>query len=228
LVTLIACAAPGSDQTTTGALPRDLARQPQILPSGQVPDDLVSPSPAKKKKGKTKDPGDTSEDTSDQGGGSPTGPRTLAGVTDASGDAGLQAPDHADLAAVTVIDTGRRARIVVDAMAPFPNRLADGEVMGLGVDLFRGAGTESDYQVFADGSSEGWFAYLQTPQGFVSFPGSFLIGGRRMVFEVPWQALGRIRAGRVSAFLDWSKRAVPLNQVGQDRAPDSGTSPFQR
>lgn len=129
---------------------------------------------------------------------------------------------------MTVIDTGRRARIVVDAGAPFPERLADGEVMGLGVDLFRGAGSESDYQVFADGSSEGWFAYLQTPRGFVSFPGSFLIGGRRMVFEVPWPALGRIRGDNFSAFLDWSKRAVPLNQSGQDRAPDSGTSPFRR
>jgi hypothetical protein len=147
-------------------------------------------------------------------------------MEDGSGDAGLQAPDYADLRAVTILDTGQRVRVVVDLGGGIPKRLGDGEVMGLGVDLYRRTNSESTYQLFADGSSEGWFAYLQTPEGFVAFPGAFQVGGSRMAFTVPWSAVRGSR--QVRTFVDWSQRAVPLNRVGQDAAPNSGTAPIAR
>jgi hypothetical protein len=200
-----------------------------VLPSAQLPQETPSPSPSPKKKKNDTD-GDANGEPNDSGSGSAggsTAPRTVGGVSDGSGDAGLQAPAYADLATVSIVDTGR-ARIVVDVGAGFPGRLAAGEVMGVGVDLYRGNGTESDYQVFADGSSEGWFAYLQTPGGFVEFPGTFLIGGRRMVFEVPWASIGAPPAGSFRSFIDWSKKATPINQFGQDLSPNSGKAPFRR
>ncbi|HYH27226.1 MAG TPA: hypothetical protein VEA19_00445 [Actinomycetota bacterium] len=154
--------------------------------------------------------------------------RSLATITDRSGDAGLQVPGYADLAEVSIQSRAERARVVVDVASAFPGRLEEGEVIGVGVDFFVGDGSESDYQLFVDGSDEGWFAYLQTPEGFVRYPGSFSIGGRRMAFDLPWGSLGNARRANVSAFVDWSAPGTPLNRASEDRAPDEGRASFSR
>jgi hypothetical protein len=101
-------------------------------------------------------------------------------------------------------------------------------VLWLGIDLLEGADGESAYQVFVDGGSDGWRAYLQTPEGFVSYPGSFGIGGDRIELRVPWEALGDPAGGPVDAFLDWSRARPLLNAASRDRAPDRGSARFRR
>ena len=231
-----ACRAPGSDTGAAGpagaSLPRGLSEAPERLPTYERPDPLGDDAGGQ-------DP-EEGEDPSPASGSSPSGgipgapsaapasARSVGSVSDRTGDAGLQTPAYADLTDTHIIEIGTTARVVVDLAADLPGRLPAGEVMGVGVDLYTGGATESDYQLFADGSSEGWLAYLQGPNGFVRYPGSFLVGGRRMVFELPWSSLGNLRLGRFGAFADWSRRATPLNTAGQDHAPDGGTAAFRR
>jgi hypothetical protein len=127
----------------------------------------------------------------------------LLTADDPAGDAG-RSPAYADVRAVRFATRGDDAALQVVTAATVPARLAPGEVVGLGIDVFRGAGVESDHQVFLDGGADGWRAYLQTPRGFVRFPGSFALRGTALEVTLPWSALGGRDAFSASAFLDWS------------------------
>jgi hypothetical protein len=127
----------------------------------------------------------------------------LVTAGDPAGDAG-RSPAYADVRAVRFATRGDDAALQVVTAATVPARLAAGEVVGLGIDLFRGSGLESDHQVFLDGGADGWRAYLQTPRGFVRFPGSFALRGTTLDVTLPWSALGGRDAFSASAFLDWS------------------------
>ena len=203
-MTLAGCAGQSEMDTPPGR-PTQLAATPEPL----RPEEQETPSPT---------PSPTSSPSPD-----PAAFRSRAKVADAKGDAGLQAPDYADLVSLAIESNGRDARITVDVAANLSATLADGEVMGIGVDLYRTVDAkESDYQLFADGGSDGWFAYLQTPQGFVKFPGEFRLGGGRLVFEVPLESIGGLTATATSTFLDWSRARTLINEAESDRAPDSG------
>jgi hypothetical protein len=141
---------------------------------------------------------------------------------DRPGDASGEAPPYGDIQRVVVQSNGTIARVSVVFAGDLPPALADGEVQGVGVDFYRSEGRESDYQLFADGGYKGWRAFLHTPDGVVSFPGAFRVGGSAMVFEVPWSALGGKKAAGLTVFSDWSQKRTLLNAVGNDRAPNSG------
>lgn len=127
----------------------------------------------------------------------------LADIEDSAADHGA-GPGHADVTRVelTENDGMLAASVTVDSVVP--GALAGREVEGLGVDLFRSSSEESDYQLFLDGGSDGWRAFLQTPRGFVDFPGYFGVEGRTFYVWVPWDSLGGRRQADVSAFVDWS------------------------
>lgn len=146
--------------------------------------------------------------------------RPLSTITDAGGTSG-SAPGYADLRTVTYIDAGVNVKVVVDVAAPLP-AFKTREVLGIGVDIYRTSEQESDYQLFADGGINGWHAYLQTPDGFIEYPGTFAVGTTRLQFEVPWSSVGGERSFRTAVFADWSSRENLLPQSGGDRAPDQG------
>lgn len=122
-------------------------------------------------------------------------------------------------------DSRSRVRLTVLLTGNVPTRLAEGEVIGVGVDVFGSGGQESDYQVFLDGGAQGWRAFLQTPRGFVRFPGTFVVADRRLIAELPWSGFGGRVSGRVAAFADWSAGDA-IGSSSRDRAPDSGTHRF--
>lgn len=167
---------------------------------------------------------------SDPSGSPPPGWTTLLRAEDPADDQGASGPGFADLVAFSLEDDGTAVRVRVDVAEDVPPRLEEGEVVGLGVDLLRGSDGESRYQLYADGGVDGWAAYLQTPDGFVAYPGTFAIGGRRFEFVVPWSALGDPTDGPAAVFLDWSRRAIvgALNPSSGDRAPDAGDLNFTR
>lgn len=148
---------------------------------------------------------------------------TLAEVVDPQGDPSGDSPAYADVRQVLVQSDGEYARFTIGFAARIPAALQDGEVQGVGLDLYRSSDTESDYQLFADGGSDGWMAFLHTPQGIVTYPGSFQLGGKVLVFEVPWSALGGLKPAAMGVFVDWSEQRQVLNAVGNDRAPDDAT-----
>ena len=155
--------------------------------------------------------------------------RAVGTAADGTGDTEGSGPAYADLVGVTVEDDGTNARVTITFAGDVPSRLPAGETMGTGVDLYRSpTQVESDYQLFADGQPDGWFAYLQTPKGFVRYPGRFGIGGRRIEFVVPWSALGSPSSGAFSAFADWTRDATPANAFSEDHAPNVGNARFTR
>lgn len=195
--------------------PRALAARPRIVPT-------TSPTSTSSVAGPPSTPAPQDEPPATSA--PPQAPAFTPVLTieDARGDAGLQARGYADLASVRIDSNGVNARIVVRVRSGVPERLADGEVIGLGIDLYHDAdATESDHQVFAEGGVDGWFAWRQTPRGFEEYQGTFTLDGTRLVFEVPWAAIGGA-GGEVSVFLDWSEARPVLNAAGSDRAPDRG------
>lgn len=124
-------------------------------------------------------------------------------AADVRGDHGT-APGYADLVSLTLEDDGTSLRVSIEVGGTVPGRLADGEVQGVGVDLFRTREDESDFQVFLDGGSGGWRGFLQTPRGFVRYPGTVSVDGPMLVTVIPWSSLGGRAGAQVSAFADWS------------------------
>lgn len=236
------CKAPGhhaAPRSTVG--PRELAKQAEPLSPGEAESASsgVAPSAsataghataATTTPGQSR-PGVTTTTARGGTGSTKAAPfSTIGSVDDPNGDAGLLAPSYADVKRVTVQDNGTRVRVTVQMAAAFPTPLSSDEVMGIGVDLFKTAKRESDYQLFADGEPDGWYAFLQTPTGFVQYPGTFEVGGDLLVFTVDWKALGDIRGTLFSAFADWSKKSAvaAVNSSSSDKAPSAGHSPFAR
>lgn len=237
-----ACSAVGGTPTTSDTPRRDLAGRPSPLPatSGTAaspsagsstgnpsvkppPGTTTGPSAGSPGSGRTPGAGGTA---------APAAPfTTFLTMPDGAGDAGLGSPAYVDLRSVTLADNGTSLRVTVEMDGTLPAATASGESMGIGVDLYRAAThRESDYQLFADGESDGWYAYLDTPKGFVHYPGTFALGGRTLVFTVPWSAVGNPTNGRTSAFADWTERssAPTGNPSSNDYVPTLGTTSYSR
>lgn len=144
--------------------------------------------------------------------------RELLDLADRRGDAGA-GPPYADLTALRLAGSSRGLRITVATAGRPPSALAAHAVEGIGIDFYRSRADESDHQVFLDGGSYGWRAFLQTPHGYVRFPGTFAVDRRHFVIDVPWSAVGGRRPSEVSAFADWS---------GGDGASSADTVPRSR
>lgn len=154
--------------------------------------------------------------------------RTVATASDRRGDHGAEGPGYGDLLTLRVDRGTRTMRFVVDVAADLPTVLAVGEVEGVGVDLFRGLGLESTYQVFVDGGSDGWRAFFQHGSDFVQFPGTFRLGGARLELVVPLSAFTGGEPERASAFADWSRRTDSATRNSEDLLPELGTVDLPR
>ena len=139
-------------------------------------------------------------------------------ASDARGDHGA-GPSYADLVSLTLEDDGTSLRVSVELGDTVPALLADGEVQGVGIDLFRSRADESDFQVFLDGGSGGWRGFLQTPRGFVRYPGTLSVTGSMLVTVIPWTELGGRADAQVSAFADWSDDGGRSSADTVDRGP---------
>jgi hypothetical protein len=244
LVALGGCSNPlADDPVLDGGPSRSLAERPSELADvrgGSTSDAGATPGGGGTP-GAADDDGPADGGSAGDGGGSDPDPggshtdgsvpvrRTRVSVDDRSGDHGLRAPDHADIAALELEDRGDALRLTLTMAGEIPQRLPEGEVQGMGIDVHRPSRGESSYQVFVDGSADGWFAYFSTPQGFRKYPGSFGLGGPRMVFEVPWSALKL--GGRFSfdSFCDWTRKTTGVvNLFAEDHAPDRSRATFRR
>lgn len=239
LVLLAGCAVGGDDVSDVSDTPRrDLAGRPStdapVLPGASVRPTrtaTTSAAPAASTAGSASSSSGTAQSSAVPSAGA-TGHESFHSVgslSDLRNDQGLNGPAYADLLQVTVEDSGSRARVTVSMAGTLPSRTADGEVLGIGVDFYRKAGQfESDYQLFADGGKDGWFAYLSTPKGFVKYPGTFALGGTALSFTVPWSSLGAPQSGRFKAFADWTARRSTGNVASNDRAPAVADGAFDR
>jgi hypothetical protein len=221
---------------------RDLAGRPAV-PTSAPPGSTAVPTSA----GTLTAPSGSSSPTTavpaasspahEQAGGAPRAGsppyRVVASISDPRGDQGLDGPAYGDLRLVQMEDDGTSARVTVTLDGTLPPRPVSRESLGIGVDLYaRTTQTEGDYQLFADGGPDGWFAYLETPRGFVRYPGTFALSGAQLVFTVPWTSLGARTSGAFSAFADWTQggKAGTLggNANSHDDAPALGSKAWSR
>jgi hypothetical protein len=156
---------------------------------------------------------------------------TRANVVDRTGDTEgtsvQKSPAYGDLTRLHLEDDGIRARVTVEVAGNLPAQPGEGEHVAIGVDFLRDSGTESDYQLYARGNDEGWLAWLDTPSGLADYPGTFELGGNRLVFTVPWSALGGRRPGSLSMFAEWEQsRIAVVADESKDFAPDRGAQSF--
>jgi hypothetical protein len=153
----------------------------------------------------------------------------VASVSDPANDEEGAGPPWADLVGVSISDNGENARFTITMAGVLPGRVPDGQTFGAGVDLFRTlTQVESDYQLFIDGGSDGWFAYLSSGKKYVRYPGTLGIGAEQIVFTVPWSSIGNRTSGRYSAFVDWSRARTGDNEFSEDHAPALGTASYAR
>jgi hypothetical protein len=131
-------------------------------------------------------------------------------------------PGYADLRDVELRESGGRLAVSVRVGEVVPGRLVEREAQGVGIDIFRSRSDESDYQLFLAGGVDGWRAFLQTPRGFVDFPGTFAVTGPTLEVVVPWSAVGGRSGGEVSVFADWSSGVGRLSTDGTRRTPLPG------
>jgi hypothetical protein len=245
-VLLSGCAIGGAPETSDTPR-RDFAGRPEAAPSGPAPaaaspaattssGAVATSSGAPASAGATTRPGATAAASA----AAPAKPvpapegegpyRQVGTVSDLRDDQGREGPGYADVLAVLLEDDGTRLRATVRTGGTVPQQPAAGEVLGIGVDLYDRAGEfESDYQLFADGGADGWFAYLSTPKGFVRYPGRFVITGDQLVFTVPWTAVGGRKDGFTKAFADWTREGggtLGGNATANDRAPLTGNTRF--
>ncbi|HLN77628.1 MAG TPA: hypothetical protein VK204_11330 [Nocardioidaceae bacterium] len=146
----------------------------------------------------------------------PTEWHQLASLKDPVADHG-NGPAYADLTGFTVSEHDGELAASIDVAAVVPGQLADRAVQGVGIDFYRSSSDESDYQIFLDGGSRGWRAFLQTPDGFVDFPGTFSVHGRTLDVVVPWTAVGGRENAQVGVFSDWSSGVGRLSTDGTVR-----------
>lgn len=224
------CAVGGGDEEEdASALREDLAARPQSVGADDVhaATTAAAPTPTTARVGAT-----TSSSTGAAAGATTTTTSTAPGtpaasfvakalVTDPAGDPdGQTPPPYGDVVALRLEDNGTQARFTVELAGDVPTRLAAGEQVAVGVDVWRG-GTESDYQLYARGNDEGWLAWLDTPSDLVPYPGTFELGDNKLVFTVPWSSLGGRRAGSLSVLVEREQdKAVVLADASADRAPE--------
>ncbi len=234
LVVLTACAQPVA--VPDGAFDEDLGVPPVVTedepapaaePQASSPQASVgattspSPSPASPEDGEdrsspvapTTDPAPS--EPAPAGTVDPAAPVVLLAVADAAGDHGPQGPDWTDLRSVELVELGNDLRVTLRFGGPLPSAPAAGEVPLLGVDV-----GDDGHQLFVEGGGESWGAYLDTPDGFVPYPGTFELAGSAMILQVPFSALGSPTRAPVRVFVEWSRDSGlvgVLNPTSEDR-----------
>ena len=171
----------------------------------------VAPSPSSASEtGKEATPESTgsaeSSPASDPSPPSPTdAPVPLLSVADTAGDHGEQGPDWADLASAEMTEIANDLRVTLRYHGELPATPPKGEVPLVGVDI-----GDEGYQLFVEGGGESWTAYLDTPEGFVEYPGTFRLAGSALVLQVPFSAVGSPTRAPVRVFAEWSRDSGTL------------------
>ncbi|MCA1840465.1 MAG: hypothetical protein ABR507_08550 [Actinomycetota bacterium] len=147
-------------------------------------------------------------------------------ASDQSGDHGTAAPGYADIVSLRLSDDGTSLHVTVRFAQDVPARLPQDTTMGLGIDLYSGQTRESDQQLFADGSTDGWTGYLYGVSGESTSNIPAIVSGPEITLRVEWAKIGGRKGGYVSAFCDWSHRSGIFNEAGEDHVPDSGRLGF--
>lgn len=177
-------------------------------------------------------PASTTATTAGPGGGGASTTTTVPyasrlDLADRSGDAGIQSKPYGDATRVRIEDDGTRGRFTVELAAAIPAPLGPDEQLRVGVDLDHGGNVESEFQLFAQGNSEGWKAWLTEDEETVEYEGTFQVGGNLLVFTVPWSALGGRKSGKLDVFVEWDGPGTVIAVTSRDLVPDNSQASYQ-
>lgn len=237
MVLTSACAVGRGDKdgADDGALPANLAEPAQPLDPSPT-DTTVATAPDGRSVSTTPGggPGTTATTARSGGGGAGGAPATTTvpyvsrfDLADPTGDAGIQAKPYGDATRVRIEDDGTRGRFTVELAAAIPAPLGPDEQLRVAVDLDHGGNDESEFQLFAQGNSDGWRAWLYEAEAAVEYQGTFQLGGNRLVFTVPWSALGGRKGGKLDAFVEWDGPGTVIAETSREYIPDRGQASYQ-
>lgn len=203
---------PAAAPTPSAPSPGTIAPSEAPAPSGDhTPRPDSTPVPQETEEG----PASPSPETNTTTAPAPSEPLVLLAVADAAGDHGAQGPGWADLRSLEFVEIGNDLRVTLRFDGELPATPPESEVPLVGVDI-----GDDGYQLFVEGGGQSWAAHLDTPDGFVEYPGTFELAGRALVLQVPFSAVGSPTRAPVRSFVEWSRDSGTLgvlNPTSEDQ-----------
>jgi hypothetical protein len=177
-------------------------------------------------KGDAGDPGTGGSEASGAGsdetdpGGSASGKASTAsaGLTDRIGDteSSEDPPAYTDIVAAGIEGSGQTLRLTITVNDQVPRRMPDADTFFSVDTTIDGEG--KPYSVYADGTANGWTAYVSHDGESRKLPNVFHIEGATTVIEVPWNVIGGQRRFRWSAQTSWSRSTLTRTYYSFDEA----------
>jgi hypothetical protein len=169
-------------------------------------------------------PGDSEGSGSGSGGtdlgdsGSSNGSTASVELTDGIGDteSSEDPPAYTDIVAAGVEGSSQTLRLTITVNDPVPRRMPDADTFFSVDTTIDGEG--KPYNVYADGTANGWTAYVSHNEGSRKLQNAFRIDGSTTVIEIPWSVIGGQRRFRWSAATSWTRSTLTRTYYSFDEA----------
>jgi hypothetical protein len=141
-----------------------------------------------------------------------------AALTDRVGDteSSEDPPAYTDIVAAGIQGGAETVRLTITVNDQVPKRMPDADTFFSVDTSIEGKG--KPYSVYADGTANGWTAYVTHGGDTRKLPGAFHIEGDTTVIEVPWSVIGGQRRFRWSAETSWSRTTLTSTYYSFDEA----------
>jgi hypothetical protein len=159
----------------------------------------------------------TTEGSGENDNGSPDLSRAVASRGDSSsdGEGNGDTPIYADMTRASIKGNGQSVELTVTFAETVPQVMPDGNTfMAVG---FRFEGKRNKPYVYADGDKSGWTPGINSSE---SYPGEFSVSGNKMVFTLPWAALGGAQKFKWYANDSWVKSGLVTTSYLFDEVPN--------
>ena len=153
------------------------------------------------------------------GSGSDKGGTASAELTDRTGDteSSDDPPAYTDIVAAGIQGGPETIRLTITVSDPVPKRMPDADTVFSVDTTIDGKG--KPYSVYADGTANGWTAYVSHDEKSRKLQNAFHIEGATTVIEVPWSVIGGQRRFRWSASTAWTRTTLTSTYFSFDEVP---------
>jgi hypothetical protein len=137
------------------------------------------------------------------------------GDSASDGEGNGDTPNYAEMTRASVRGTGENVELTVTFAEALPQAMPDGNTfMAVG---FRFEGKREKPYVYADGDRSGWTPGVSSSD---SYPGEFSVSGNKMIFTLPWSALGGAQKFKWYANDSWVKSGLVTTSYLFDEVPN--------
>lgn len=137
------------------------------------------------------------------------------GDADSDAESHGDVPLYAEITRATVEGLGQNVRLTMTFAANVPQAMPDNNTFFNAGFRFDGPEDDDPY-VYADADDQGWKP--STKSG--NYPGSFSVTGPKIVFELPWSALGGARSFKWYGNDSWVNSGLVTTSYSFDEVPN--------